>query len=99
MTKFLYLYTGGSPPASAEDGKKVMASWMAYFAKMGSRIVEGGAPLGARTSVGGAAVSGAAGFSIVEAKDLAEAVTLTEGHPHLAAGGAIEVLETVPVVM
>jgi hypothetical protein len=97
MTRFLYIYTGGNPPASPEEGRKVMEAWMAYFAKMGPRMVEGGAPLGARQSVGGAAASGASGFSIMEAADLAEAVSLTDGHPHLAAGGAIEVLESLPI--
>jgi hypothetical protein len=97
MAKFLYLYTGGNPPASAEEGQKVMQLWMDYFGRMGSRVVEGGAPLGERASVAGAPASGASGFSIMEAGDLAEAVKLTDGHPHLAAGGAIEVLQTVPI--
>jgi hypothetical protein len=99
MAKFLYLYTGGNPPASAEEGQKIMQAWMDYFARMGPHIVEGGAPLGARQSVNGGAASGASGFSIMEAADLAEAVKLTDGHPHLAAGGAIEVMETMPIPM
>jgi hypothetical protein len=97
MTKFLYLYTGGNPPSSPEEGRKLMEAWMAYFAKMGPRMVEGGAPLGERQGVGGAPSSGASGFSIIEAASLAEAVSLTDGHPHLGSGGAIEVLQTVPI--
>jgi hypothetical protein len=99
MTKFLYLYTGGNPPANAEEGQKLMQAWMAYFGRMGPKIVDGGAPLGGRQSVSGAPASNASGYSIVEAADLAEAVQLTDGHPHIASGGAIEVLETVPVGM
>jgi hypothetical protein len=99
MAKFLYLYTGGSPPADEAQGKAVMDAWMAYFGKMGSRIVDGGAPLGARQSVAGAPMSGASGYSLIEAKDLAEAVALTDGHPHLGVGGMIEVLETAPIGM
>jgi hypothetical protein len=99
VVKFLYLYTGGNPPADAAEGEKVMQRWMAYFGKMGPRIVDGGAPLGARQSVSSAPASGARGYSIIEAADLAEAVSLTADHPHLASGGAIEVLETVPIGM
>ena len=99
MAKFLYLYTGGSPPASQEEGKKVMEAWMAYFGRMGPKIVDGGAPLGGRQSVAGAPSSGASGYSIIQADSLAEAVSLTDGHPHLMSGGAIEVLETVPIPM
>jgi hypothetical protein len=99
MAKFLYLYTGGNAPANEAEGQKVMQMWMAYFGKLGSRMVDGGAPLGERASVAGAPASGARGFSIMEAADLAEAVALTEGHPHLASGGAIEVLQTVPIGM
>jgi hypothetical protein len=99
MAKFLYLYSGGAPPADEEAGKKVMEAWMAYFGRMGPKIVDGGAPLGARHSVGGAPASGASGYSIIQADSLGEAVRLTEGHPHLMSGGAIEVLETVPIPM
>ena len=99
MAKFLYLYAGGNPPADQEAGKKVMEAWMAYFGRMGPKIVDGGAPLGARQSVAGAPASGASGYSIIQADSLAEAVKLTDGHPHLMSGGSIEVLETVPIPM
>ena len=95
--KFLYLYYGGNPPKSPEEGQKIMQAWMAYFAKLGDKIVEGGAPLGPHKSVGGAAGSKPSGFSIVMAASLDEAVKLTEGHPHLMAGGTVEVCETQPI--
>jgi hypothetical protein len=99
MAKFLYLYMGGNPPASPEAGEKIMQAWRAYFGKMGDRIVDGGAPLGGRVSVSGAPTSGPNGYSIIAADDLADAVSLTDGHPHLDAGGSIEVLETMPIPM
>ena len=99
MAKYLYLYSGGHPPASPDDGKKIMNAWMTYFGKMGSHIVDGGAPLGARKSLAGAPQSGAGGYSIIEAANLDEAVALTDGHPHLVSGGAIEVIETNPIPM
>jgi hypothetical protein len=98
MAKFLYIYSGGGQPASPEEGQRVMQAWMAYFGRLGDKIVDGGAPLGARQAVAGAAPSGASGYSIISAGDMAEAVALTDGHPHLmSAGAAIEVLEVIPI--
>src|SRR5437660_1443248 len=77
MAKFLYLYFGGSPPKSPEEGKKVMDAWMAWFGKAGDKVVDGGAPLGPRKSVGGNATAGATGYSIVSAASLDEAISLT----------------------
>jgi hypothetical protein len=62
-----------------------------------SSVSDRGAPLGAREAVSGAPPSGASGYSIIEAANLADAVDLTKGHPHLAIGGAIEVIETLPI--
>ncbi|MBL6854418.1 MAG: hypothetical protein ISS15_15960 [Alphaproteobacteria bacterium] len=97
--KFLYLYFGGNAPKSAEEGQKVMQAWMAYFGKMGDKIVDGGAPLGPHRAVGGAASAKPSGYSIVNAASLDEAVRFTDGHPHLMAGGSIEVCETQPIPM
>jgi hypothetical protein len=99
MAKFLYLYFGGSPPKSPDEGKKVMDAWMAWFGKVGDKIADGGAPLGPRKSIGGSAASSATGYSIVNAANLDEAVALTKGHPHLASGGSIEVCEAMPIPM
>lgn len=99
MKKFLYLYFGGNPPKSAEEGKAVMADWMAYFGKMGDRIADGGAPIGPQKSVAGKHDVRVSGYSIVNAASLDEAVKLTDGHPHIKAGGSIEVCETMPIAM
>lgn len=99
MKKFLYLYFGGNPPQSAEAGQQLMQAWMAYFAKMGDKIVEGGSPLGPHQTVGGSASTKPAGFSIINAANMEDAVSLTAGHPHLLAGGSIEVCETQPIPM
>ena len=99
MKKYLYLYFGGNPPETAEAGKAVMADWMAYFQKMADKMADGGAPLGAHKTVGGKAGASPTGFSIINASSLDEAVALTKGHPHLKAGGTIEVCETEPIPM
>ena len=36
--KFLYLYSGGNPPKSPEEGKAMMDAWMGYFGKLGPAI-------------------------------------------------------------
>jgi hypothetical protein len=93
---FLYLYSGGSAPQDEASGKAMMDAWVAYFRKLGSAIVDGGAPFapGSKT-IGGAPLSKATGYSIIQTDSLATAVALTEGHPHLAYGGGIEVFELV----
>ena len=95
---YLYLYSGGKTPASEAEGKAMMDAWMAYFGKLGSAIVDGGAPFapGAKL-LGGASPSNAMGYSVIQADNLAQAVALTDGHPHLANGGGIEVFELVAV--
>ena len=94
MAKFIYLYSGGQmAPSSPEEGKKLMDAWMAYFGKLGDKILDMGAPLGKRKSVGGIGQSKINGFTIVAAESLEEAVALTKGHPHLATGGSVEVAE------
>lgn len=95
--KILYRYFGGNPPATPDAGKAAMEAWMAYFAKMGDKIVDGGAPLGPHMSVGGKPSTNPSGFSIVSAASLEQAVALTEGHPHLMVSGTIEVCETQPI--
>jgi hypothetical protein len=99
MAKFLYLYHGGGMPSSPEEGQKMMQAWMAYFGRMGDKIVDGGAPLAPSRSVAGAPSSGCTGYSLIEAGSLDEAQALTDGHPHLMGGGSIEICETVPINM
>jgi hypothetical protein len=99
MKKFLYLYFGGNQPESAEAGRALMADWMAYFQKMADKMADGGSPLGANRTVGGKAAAGPSGFSIINAATLDDAVALTKGHPHLKAGGTIQVCETMPIPM
>ncbi len=99
MAKFIYVYHGGSAPASEEEGKKVMAEWMAWFGTLGSAVVDGGAPLGASMTVssGGIAEGGgsnpASGYSLIEAADIGAASEMAKGCPILKEGGSVEVAE------
>ena len=92
--KYLFLYSGGNAPQSEAEGKAVIAAWMAYFGKIGPHIVDGGAPFASGSKlIGQAAHSHATGYTIVHADNLAAATALTDGHPHVAHGGGIDVFE------
>jgi hypothetical protein len=99
MGNFVLVYVGGSQPASEEEGKAVMDAWMAWFGTLGDAVVDGGNPFGASASIApGGAVSegsgsGATGYSVLRADDLAAATALAQGCPHLSAGGTVEVHE------
>jgi hypothetical protein len=96
MKRYVYLYFGGRPPASPEEGQKLFAAWQAYMARMGERMVDG-APLGPHRVVGGDTTGHAHGFGIVQAASLDEAVSWTQDHPHLLMGGRVEVSEIQPI--
>jgi len=94
MNRYLYLYSGGNPAHGEEASKAVMAAWMAYFGKLGHAMVDGGAPLAPGAQLLGKAQSSkVTGYSVVQAESMAQAVAWTQGHPHLANGGGIEVFE------
>ena len=74
----------------------MMGAWMAWFGKLGPAIVDGGAPLAASPKlIGKATPSHATGYTLIQAESLADAVAMTEGHPHVAQGGGVEVFELV----
>ena len=95
MAKFVFVYAGGgempNDPAVREAG---MAAWMAWFGGLGAAVTDGGNPFGTSTSVGATGGgTGATGYSIVEAADLAAAAEMAKGCPILAHGGGVEVHE------
>ncbi len=97
MKKFIYLYFGGDTASdiSEEERNKIMGDWVAYFDKLSGKVVDMGAPFGERKTVGGTETSTTNGYTVISAEDLNEAVALTNGHPHLTAGGRIDVIEAI----
>ena len=101
MAKFLFAYHGvGSMAASPDDRKKIMDAWGAWFGALGSAVVDGGNPCGPSSTVhpdGSLASGGGAnpisGYSLIEAKDLADAHAKAKGCPLLRAGGSIEIAQ------
>jgi hypothetical protein len=107
MSEFLYVYRGGDRDfreQSPEEIQKIMQKWMTWMQGLAEQghLKDRGHPL----EPGGKLVSGTSktvtdgpyaekdlvgGFSLVEAKDLAQAAELSKGCPILERGGAVEV--------
>ena len=101
MSKYLFVYHGGSMPETEEEGARVMALWGAWFEQLGAAVVDGGNPVGQSATVhGGGRVTAdgganpASGYSLVAAGSLDAALELAKGCPILEAGGSVEVAET-----
>lgn len=98
MPKFLFGYHGGGMPETPEEGQKAMAAWAAWYAEMGDKVVDGGAPVGQSSTVGkdGITQDGGAnplsGYTVVEAPDQAAACEMARGCPMVVDGsGSVEV--------
>ncbi len=97
MTKFAFIYRGGRPPATPEEGRAHMQKWRAWSGGLGAAMVCPGMPFAEAVTVaadGETEGSGAiplSGVSIVEAEDLAAAQAMARACPHLDLGGDIVV--------
>lgn len=109
MSKFLYLYRGPATPMAEftpEQSAEQTKAWGDWMGRVGSALVDGGAPFAARAAVGddgsSPAPSDQNGYSIVEAESLEAARTLLKGHPFLSEGKgrfSVEIFELAPVSM
>ena len=93
MPKFIMIYKGPAmdmAKITPEQGKAMMAAWTKWMKKAGKAIVDGGAPFGQGQSIvdDGSQKKPAklTGYTIVQAKTLAGARSLTKGHPFLTEG-------------
>jgi hypothetical protein len=105
MSEYLYVYRGVQPgKASPEEMQQVMQKWITWMQGLAEKghLKDRGHPLEAD----GKLVSGNAktvtdgpyaekdlvgGYSLIEAKDLAQAAELSKGCPVLERGGSVEV--------
>jgi hypothetical protein len=109
MSKYLYLYRGPATPMAdftPEQTAESMQAWGAWMGKVGSALVDGGEPFGARTALADdgstAQTTDLNGYTIVEADSLDDARNLVGGHPFLSEGKgrfAIEIFELIPMQM
>lgn len=104
MPNYLFAYTGGSQPESEEEGKKVMAAWMAWFGGLGDAVVDGGNPTSPHSktiSSDGTVIDSPAqvtGYSIIKASSLDDATEKAKGCPVLGGGAKVMVFETFPAM-
>jgi hypothetical protein len=102
MANYLLAYKGGSMAQTDAEREQAMQRWGAWFGGLGPAVVDAGNPFGPSTSVtqngGGGASSGLSGYSILTAETLDQAAQLAKDCPVLAAGGSVDIYETIPIM-
>ena len=91
MAKFLYVYHGsGKMPTDAAERQAAMDAWNGWYGKLGSAVVDGGNPVGmSKTVLPGGKVENnggsnpTAGYTIIEANDIDDAVEKAKDCPIL----------------
>ena len=105
MSEFLYIYRGGERATTPEGAQQQMQKWMTWLKGLGAQghIKDQGQPLEREGKVvkgrGKAITDGpyaetkdiVAGYTLVEARDLAQATELAKGCPIFDTDGAVEV--------
>ena len=98
MAKYLVLYRAKmtareqmaqGTPDQAQAG---MDAWTAWAERAGDAVVDLGSPL-AMVEAGGDSGDPIGGYSIFQADSHEALGSVLEGHPHLAMGGTVEILE------
>lgn len=107
MKQFLVIYHAPAADANMqpdpEEMKKVMGAWKEWMEKCGEGMVDMGNPAGngMRVTKDGTSPSDkeVAGYSMLQAESMEEAVKLLDGHPHLDMPGGcnIEIHEVMPI--
>ena len=104
MSDFLYLYRGGDSMGTPEQMQQSMQKWGAWLQDLGAKghIKDQGNPLEStgkvvkkKTAITDGPFAEAkdivGGYTLVEAKDINEAVALAAGCPIFESGGFVEV--------
>jgi hypothetical protein len=105
MSEFVFLYRGGERPDSPDLMQQMIQKWMTWLKDLGAKghLKDTGQALeltgklvrGRQKSVTDGPYAGTkdivAGYSVVQAKDIAEAVEFSLGCPIFDTGGIVEV--------
>jgi len=105
MSEYVFLYRGGENGRSAERAQQMMQKWMAWLKDLAQRghIKDQGQPLeragklvkGSKKTVTDGPFAEAkdvvGGYTLIEARDLDQAVELSKGCPIFEVEGAVEV--------
>ena len=96
MKKYMLLYKGPATPPDASHEQ-----WPVWFNKIGAKLVNVGSPLenGFAFQSNGATINSATsfnGYSIIQAEDTTDVISLVKDHPFLSPGSpeySIEIFE------
>lgn len=105
MPRFAFIYRGGEPFKTPEDGKRHMASWRAWAAGLGEAYVYPGMPFSTAAIVSSTGIQEGSGpvrlsgISVVEAGSIEEAQRMAQSCPHLGIGGDIVVAQGIDMDM
>ena len=105
MSEYIFLYRGAERPSSPQDAQQIMQKWMNWLQELSDKghIKDRGQPLDAtgmvvrgrqKTVTDGPFAEAkdlVGGYSVVEARDLAEAAELSKGCPIFERNGFVEV--------
>jgi hypothetical protein len=99
MPKFVLTFEGSRQPSTPEEGQKHMAAYMAWMKNLGDSVVMPQTPFKTSKMVSKDGVSDPSGlplmgFLMIEAEDMAAAITITQACPFLEMGD-MRVAETV----
>ena len=102
MANFLFLYYGGGMAATLEQQKKSMETWTKWFGQLGKGVVDAGAPtkpgkLISKNDTKPIGTDPVAGYTIVKANNLDEAVDMAKGAPNIQDGLQVAVYEILPM--
>ena len=100
MAKFALAFHGGGMAETEEEQAKVMAAWGSWLEGLGSSLVDPGNPSGQTKTINsdgsvsdGGGANPVTGYTLLQADNIDEAVTLAKGNPIFDSGGSIEVVE------
>jgi hypothetical protein len=100
LSKFLVTYHGSGMPADAAQAEQARAAFGEWLARAGTAVADPGAPLRPGTQVSNGTPTpqvAIGGYSVIEAANVEEAVTILRSHPFVARGGTLQVDEAIPV--
>ena len=99
MSRYVFVYLGGNPPATPEEGKQHFAKYMEWLAGLGESAISPANPLKNTCtvlpdgSVAEKSTSTMSGYSIIEAESPEAALSIAKACPFLEIGGTLEVSE------
>ena len=107
MANFVLLFNGGGMPETEAEQAAALQAWGAWYAELGSAVVDGGAPLSplAKSIASDGAVGDGpigtpvSGYTILAADSLEAAVVMAKSCPILSGyGGQISIYEAMSMM-